>query len=93
MSAQVGIDLSKVFDQYLRTSKIPTLEYYFKDGNVGYRWTNSVSKFDMPVKVKLNGTDVVLKPTSTWKVDKAASEKPTLEIDKDFYVASFNITE
>ena len=36
LTAQVGIDLSKVFDQYLRTTKIPTLEYFFKDGHLGY---------------------------------------------------------
>ena len=93
MSAQVGVNLDKVFDQYLRTTKIPTLEYFFKDGHLGYRWSNCVDKFDMPVKVKLNGTDVVLKPTQDWKTEKIATDKPTLEVNKDFYVASFNITE
>ncbi|MBP1224479.1 M1 family metallopeptidase [Flavobacterium sp. 1355] len=93
MSAQVGLNLSKVFDQYLRTTKTPTLEYFFKDGHLGYRWSNCVDKFDMPVKVKLNGTDVVLKPTQDWKTEKIATDKPTLEVNKDFYVASFNITE
>ncbi|RZJ50208.1 MAG: M1 family peptidase [Flavobacterium sp.] len=93
MSAQVGLDLSKIFDQYLRTTKIPTLEYYFKDGHLAYRWSNCVNKFDMPVKVKLNGTDVVLKPSQDWKVENITSDKPTLEVNKDFYVASFNISE
>jgi aminopeptidase N len=93
MSAQVGINLSKVFDQYLRTTEIPTLEYFFKDGHLGYRWSNAVAKFDMPVKVKLNGVDTVLKPSTDWKSEKISADKPTLEVNKDFYVASFNITE
>jgi len=93
MSAQVGLNLDKVFDQYLRTTKIPTLEYFFKDGHLGYRWSNCVDKFDMPVKVKLNGADVVLKPTQDWKTEKITADKPTLEVNKDFYVASFNISE
>lgn len=45
-------DLSKVFDQYLRTTKIPVFEYKV-DSNKGliYRWTNCVKDFNMPVKI------------------------------------------
>ncbi|MDI6046780.1 M1 family metallopeptidase [Flavobacterium yafengii] len=93
LSQQVGIDLSTVFNQYLRDTRIPTLEYFFKDNQVGYRWTNCVSGFNMPVKVTLNGKEELLQPETEWKNIPVNSENSKLEIDKNFYVASFNITE
>ena len=93
LSQQVGIDLSTVFNQYLRDTRIPTLEYFFKDNQFGYRWTNCVAGFNMPVKVTLNGKEELLQPKTEWKNVPANTENSKLEIDKNFYVASFNITE
>jgi aminopeptidase N len=93
LSQQVGIDLSTVFNQYLRDTRIPTLEYFFKDNQVGYRWTNCVSGFNMPVKVTLNGKEELLNPETEWKSLPTITENSKLEIDKNFYVAGFNITE
>jgi aminopeptidase N len=93
LSQQVGIDLSTVFNQYLRDTKIPTLEYFFKDNQLGYRWTNCVAGFNMPVKVRLNGKEELLQPETEWKNVPSNNENSKLEIDKNFYVASFNITE
>src|SRR3970040_477601 len=93
LSQQVGIDLSTVFNQYLRDIRIPTLEYFFKDNKLGYRWTNCVSGFNMPVKVTLNGKEELLQPETEWKSISANDKNSKLEIDKNFYVASFNITE
>lgn len=93
LSQQVGIDLNPFFNQYLRDTRIPTLEYFFKEGKLGYRWTNCVSGFNMAVKVNLNGTEKLLSPTTEWNSIEAKTETPKLEINKDFYVASFNITE
>ena len=93
ISQQVGIDLNTFFNQYLRDTRIPTLEYYFKDAKLGYRWTNCVPGFNMPVKITLNGTEKLLNPTTEWNSLESKTETPKLEIDKNFYVASFNITE
>ncbi|PIF62976.1 MULTISPECIES: M1 family metallopeptidase [unclassified Flavobacterium] len=93
LSQQVGIDLSTVFNQYLRDTRIPTLEYFFKDNQAGYRWTNCVPGFNMPVKVTLNGKEELLQPETEWKSIPVISKNSKLEIDKNFYVASFNITE
>ena len=35
-----GIDFTPVFDQYLRSTSIPVLEYRIEDKNLVYRWTN-----------------------------------------------------
>ena len=93
LTQQVGSDLSTVFNQYLRDTRIPTLEYFFKDNQMGYRWTNCVSGFNLPVKVTLNGKEELLQPETEWKRIVAKTENSKLEIDKNFYVASFNITE
>lgn len=93
LSNAVGIDLNTFFIQYLRDIRIPTLEYFFKDNQFGYRWTNCVPGFNMPVKVTLNGKEELLKPETEWKSIPANTENPKLEIDTNFYVAGFNITE
>lgn len=93
LSQQVGIDLNPFFNQYLRDTRIPTLEYFFKEGKLGYRWTNCVPGFNMPVKVTLDGKEKSLNPTTEWNRIEAKMETPKMEIDKDFYVTSFDITE
>lgn len=93
INIESGINFDRVFAQYLTTTKIPVLEYIFKDGSFGYHWTNCVAKFDMPVKVKLNGIETWLKPTTEWKSEKNTSNERTIEVDKNFYVTSSNIIE
>ena len=67
ISKQSGIDFSKVFDQYLRTTKIPTLEYKI-DGIISYRWTNCVAGFKMPVKISWGDKkNTMITPTEEWQ--------------------------
>jgi len=93
LSKEVGIDLSPFFNQYLRDIRIPTLEYYFRDNNLTYRWGNAIPGFNMPVKVVLNGTEKWLKPQTEWSDIESTGENKKLEVDKNFYVASFNISD
>jgi aminopeptidase N len=93
LSQQVGIELNPFFNQYLRDIRIPILEYFFKENQLGYRWTNCVPDFNMSVKVTLNGKEELLEPKTEWKIISAKTENSKLEIDKNFYVAGFNITE
>ena len=60
---ETGIPLEKVFDQYLRSTKIPTLEIKSRDDGVQYRWTNCVSGFTMKVK---NSRGHWISPTEEW---------------------------
>ncbi|TDO71184.1 peptidase M1-like protein [Flavobacterium chryseum] len=93
INTQSGINFNRVFAQYLTTTQIPVFEYIFKNGTLGYHWTNCVAKFDMPVKVKINGVETWLKPTTEWQSEKTTNENRTLEVDKNFYVTSSNIVE
>lgn len=65
LSNQTGIDLQKVFDQYLRTTQIPTLEFYFKRKKVFYRFVNCINDFNMPVNILT--TNKNLHPSTDWK--------------------------
>ena len=67
ISKKSGIDFSKVFDQYLRKTQIPTLEYYFiadkknkSKLRLYYRWIDCVKGFNMPVRVNLSKSQQVL---------------------------------
>ncbi|WP_367753034.1 M1 family metallopeptidase [Flavobacterium sp. WC2430] len=93
LTTAVGIDLSTVFNQYLRDTHIPTLEYYFKENKLGFRWTNCVTGFNMPVKVLIDGKEKWLKPNTEWSTETAEFKIKKLQIDKDFYVAGFDISE
>ncbi len=62
-------DLSKVFDQYLRTTKIPVLEYKMNSATLlSYHWTNCVKGFDMPIRITVTGQkEQWITPTEDWK--------------------------
>ena len=80
-----GKDLSKLFDQYLRTTQIPTLEYKIQGNKLSYHWTNCISGFNMPVKVANTGQ--WLSPGTDWKETTLPSAmKDELKIDNNFYI-------
>src|SRR5258708_14515689 len=85
-SKQAGKDLSKIFDQYLRTTKIPQLEYKIQGDKLSYHWANCIPGFEMPVR--LEGTGDWLKPTAEWKDISITADMKNkgLVADKNFYV-------
>lgn len=77
------IDLTKIFDQYLRTTQVPTLEYYIKNNSIYYRWVNTVPDFSMKIKTSIGN----LIPINKWK--KSKIDKKLLEsfsVDPNFYI-------
>ena len=78
-----GIDFSSVFNQYLRTTKIPTLEYSQKGKVLKYRYTNVVENFKLPLII--NGNQRI-SPTEKWQTLKLKSKK-AVELDGNYYVA------
>ena len=75
------LDLKSFFDQYLRTSSIPTLEIKTLKGENYYRWINVVDGFNMPLRLE-NSTEWI-QPTTEWKSYHGKSE---LIIDPNFYI-------
>jgi len=67
-------DLSKVFDQYLRSTKIPVLSFQSNGDKISYRWGNCVKGFNMPVKVYVGGLPAQwITPTDEWQTMKAGT--------------------
>ncbi len=85
-----GKKIQKVFDQYLRNTAIPVLEYRLKKGQVEYRWTNCINGFDMPVKATLSkGKYEFIYPTTEWKTSPCkVSKKDNFKVDDNFYVTA-----
>ena len=85
-----GKDFSKVYEQYLRTIKIPVLEYKSRKGEVEFKWTNVVDGFDMPVKVDLGGKIQFIQPTTSWQSLKLADwhNGEVFKADSNFYITT-----
>ncbi len=86
VSKKSGIDLSKVFDQYLRTTMIPVFEYKIKGNQLEYRYTNTVDGFHMPLNVLINGKATTLTPTNEWQTQQLKGKLSTLTVDRNYYL-------
>lgn len=86
MSRECSFDFACVFEQYLRTTKIPQLAYEAGDGSVKVRWENVVPGFKVPVVVRINGQEhrvqVAEKPIEIPVKGKLES----FELDRNFYM-------
>lgn len=86
---QSGIDLTKVFDQYLNYTGIPTLEVSFKNGKTYCRWISEVKGFDMPVRLRVKGGEYVYArlSDSLSEVDLPGANRDNFEVDTfNFYI-------
>lgn len=95
ISKRTGFNLSKVFDQYLRTTQVPVLEYYLETGSgmqtLYYRWANCIKGFNMPISLpgNSNGKYGLMLATEQWqKMRTNFKEGDDLQklMDKNFYV-------
>ncbi len=86
MSKSAKMDLSKIFDQYLRTNQVPALEYRLNGYLLNYRYNNCVNGFNLPLKVTFKKTQWI-KPTEEWKTLNLYTESDTnLKVDPNFYI-------
>jgi aminopeptidase N len=88
-----GVELTRVFDQYLRTTRVPVLEYERSGATVSYRWTHVVPGFAMPVRATLApGEYSWIRPTEAWQVvETGLDPSDTFRVDENFYVEARNI--
>jgi aminopeptidase N len=85
ISKKTGRDLSKLFEQYLHTIKIPVFQYQYGGGLLSYRWRNCVPGFDMPLKINA-GKTIWLYPNTSWKT--IPLDNGDITIDPNFYIDS-----
>jgi aminopeptidase N len=91
LSDKMGKNLSAFFDQYLRTTKIPILEYKVNGKTLKYRYTGIVDNFDMPIRIFIGDSAQWIYPTSSWKSEVLMGDLSSLRIDPNFYILELKI--
>jgi aminopeptidase N len=92
VSQYFGSSVEKIFDQYLRTTQIPVLEYAVSADKtkLSYRYTNCVDGFNLPVVLKTDTGGMILGPESNkWNTKELKADISTYKLDsieKNFYV-------
>lgn len=82
MIEKSGIDLSSIFNQYLRTTNIPILEYQQNGNELKFRYSNIVKDFKLPIKINDNQ---LINPTTEWQYVKLENFVP-VNFDKNYYI-------
>ena len=92
ITRKAGIDLSKVFDQYLRTTQIPLLKYRVNGKTLSFNYERVVKGFAMPLRVSINGKETVISPSELKQTREFPEEIKTFEVNRNFYVESEKVT-
>ena len=89
---QTGMNLTPIFDQYLRHRKIPRLELLFGEapGMVMYKWSADEEKFAMPVRVGTPGHWQIIHPTTEWQQMQSPLSKDEFQVATDLYYVDVN---
>jgi aminopeptidase N len=84
---KTGMNLTAIFNQYLRHTEIPALELRFDEAQqtVAYRWKADEADFAMPVRVGSPGHWQVIHPTTQWQTMKTAIAQEDFTAATDLY--------
>jgi hypothetical protein len=87
------MNLTPIFDQYLRHTALPTLDLKFDDANgtVSYRWIADEPQFKMPVRVGRPGAWQLITPTTQPQTMKTSLKKDEFDVATDLYFV--NVTK
>ncbi|MGX7666630.1 M1 family metallopeptidase [Flavobacterium pedocola] len=85
-----GINLTPVFDQYLRYKNIPVLEIRQHKKNVEIRWKTDVKNFSMPVEYTINGNSYRSNASNNWQKlpQKSTVDKMEFNTKKMYFKTS-----
>jgi aminopeptidase N len=84
---KTGMNLTPIFDEYLRHTALPVLELRFDEaaGTVNYRWKADEPAFAMPIKVGAKDKWQIVQPTVEWKTMKTPLKKDEFAVATDLY--------
>ncbi len=83
-----GKDLGKVFDQYLRTTRVPELQWTVHRGKLHVRFAHCVDGFAMPVRIIVNGEERQVPISDQWSNPAHGLNHRTTELvaDRNWYI-------
>ncbi len=89
---RTGMNLTPIFDQYLRHVRIPRLELLFgeRPGMAMYKWDADEDGFAMPVKVGAAGHWQTIHPTTNWQWLETALTKEEFQVATELYYVDVN---
>ncbi|HEX5473509.1 MAG TPA: M1 family metallopeptidase [Vicinamibacterales bacterium] len=87
---KTGMNLTPIFDEYLRHAALPVLELKFADGSVQYRWKADEAAFAMPIRVGRTGTPpagwtIITPTTGAWQTMKTPLSRDDFDVATDWY--------
>ncbi len=85
IAKNTGLTLTAFFNQYLRTTNIPELEYYIKDGKLFFKFNKVENGFTLPVTVTAGKTKATINPTAEWQ-DIKWKGGYNIKLSEDFLV-------
>lgn len=81
-----GLRLEKFFDQYLRKKDIPEIEWYVKNKQLNYRFTNTIPGFSLPLTVKGGKLEQQITVTDQWQSVEWKKGGFNVSFSKDFLI-------
>jgi aminopeptidase N len=89
---QTVMNLTPIFDQYLRHKDLPRLELLFGEepGMVMYKWRADEDNFKMPVRVGTPGHWQIIHPATEWQWMKTPLTKEEFQVATDLYYVDVN---
>lgn len=93
---ETGLDFTKVFEQYLTTTKIPKLVLDKQGKTLKFYWENCVDQFNMPVAIMIKGKEIRLQPTTNSQeltIDEDTSWNDIEVATKRFFVKVKKLNE
>jgi hypothetical protein len=84
---ETGMNLTPIFDQYLRHAALPVLELQWDPGggSIRYRWHADVKGFAMPVLAGSRQHWQKIQPTTRWQTMPTQLDKDQFEVATDLY--------
>jgi len=89
-----GMDLTPIFNQYLRNKAIPSLNLRINNNKLEFRWEANAKGFNMPIDIKINGKETRIHPTQEWTKSKLkVSKLEEVEVLKDHFYVNVDLVQ
>ena len=86
-NTETKLNLTPVFNQYLKYKNIPILEIKIEKEFVLFRWKTEEFNFEMPIEFSLNNKNFIFKVTNNWKKSKIKNKDlDKIKIDNDRFL-------
>ena len=86
-NAESGMNLTPIFNQYLKHTEIPKLGLQIKKGKLHYIWSADVADFKMPVDLIVNGEKIRIEPTTNWAKSSIKVKKlEDVQVSLDYFI-------